>query len=110
METTPKDILVYCDERNREPYTDWINTLKNKKDQQRIRSRVRRMVQGNFGDHEPVGEGVYELRLFFGSGYRIYFSKQGDSIVLLLCGGDKSSQQSDIKNAKSYWKEYQCYE
>jgi len=65
------------------------------------------MAQGNFGDHKPVGEGVYELRLFFGPGYRIYFSKHGNTVVLLLCGGNKSSQRDDIEKARQYWGEFQ---
>lgn len=66
-----------------------------------------RVEQGNFGDYESVGDDVCELRFFFGSGYRIYFGEVGNTIVLLLCGGDKSSQKKDVKKAKEYWKEYQ---
>jgi putative addiction module killer protein len=67
---------------------------------------VRRLESGLYGDCEPVGEGVSELRMFFGPGYRVYFGEDGDDIVILLCGGDKSSQRRDIKAAKAYWKEY----
>ena len=63
------------------------------------------MEKGNFGDHRPVGEGVWELRFDFGSGHRIYFVEEGEVIVILLCGGDKSSQVKDIKTAKIYWQE-----
>ena len=70
-------------------------------------SRLDRLKEGNFGDHKAVGEGVYELRFFFGSGYRVYFGKSGDKLILLLCGGNKSSQQRDIKKAKHYWNDYQ---
>ena len=65
--------------------------------------RIRRMASGNFGDHKAIGEGVYELRLFFGSGYRIYYALVGTKIVLLLAGGDKKSQSGDIEKAKSFW-------
>ena len=71
----------------------------------RIQARLDRVEKGNFGDHRPVGEGVWELRFDFGSGYRIYFVEEGDVIVILLCGGDKSSQVKDIKTAKIYWQE-----
>jgi len=72
----------------------------------RILARISRLQQGNYGDCEPVGEGVSELRLFFGSGYRVYLGERDDQIIVLLCGGDKSSQGQDIEQAKAYWKEY----
>jgi putative addiction module killer protein len=72
----------------------------------RILARLSRLKQGNYGDCEIVGEGISELRMFFGSGYRVYFGEEENHIVILLCGGDKSSQSKDIKQAKEYWKEY----
>lgn len=68
--------------------------------------RIRRVASGNFGDHKAVGEGVYELRLFFGSGYRIYYALAGTRIVLLLAGGDKKGQSRDIEKAKGFWTRY----
>ena len=68
--------------------------------------RVRPPAQGNRGDCEPVGQGVSELRMFFGPGYRVYFGEQASDLVVLLCGGDKGTQQQDIKTAIMYWKEY----
>jgi putative addiction module killer protein len=65
-----------------------------------------RVQQGNYGDVELIGEGLSELRLFFGSGYRVYFGEDAGNIVVILFGGDKSSQDSDIENAKAYWQEY----
>jgi putative addiction module killer protein len=66
------------------------------------------LAQGNYGDYKGVGEGVYELRFFFGAGYRVYFANDGDKVVLLLYGGDKGSQSKDVTKAKSYWKDYQA--
>lgn len=67
-----------------------------------IEIRLRRVLAGNFGDCKPVGEGVSELRVDVGTGYRIYYGRHGQALVILLCGGDKSSQQADIKRAKEY--------
>jgi putative addiction module killer protein len=64
------------------------------------------LAQGHYGDHKNVGEGVYELRFFFGSGYRVYFAEDADTIVVLLLGGDKGSQTKDIAKAQGYWKDY----
>jgi putative addiction module killer protein len=72
----------------------------------RILIRISRLQQGNYGDCEPVGEGISELRMFFGPGYRVYFGENGNDIVILLCGGDKGSQDKDIQQAKIYWEEY----
>jgi putative addiction module killer protein len=102
----PKRVIIYADDRGIEPFTDWLFSLRDLLGRKRILARVARLEQGNYGDCEPVGEGVSELRLFFGSGYRVYFGEDENNIVVLLCGGDKGSQHQDIKQAKSYWKEY----
>lgn len=101
-----KKVIVYADENDNEPYNSWIDGLRDKRNQQRIRTRARRLEQGLYGDCEPVGEGISELRMFFGPGYRVYFAEDADNIVILLCGGDKDSQNRDIKSAKEYWKDY----
>jgi putative addiction module killer protein len=101
-----KQIIIYADENGHEPYLNWIDNLKDKKNQQRIRARIRRLAEGLYGECHSVGEGILELRMFFGSGYRVYFGEDDGNIVILLCGGDKDSQNQDIKNAKEYWKDY----
>ena len=106
----PKRVILYTDARGQEPFTDWLLGLRDVMGRKRILARVARMQQGNFGDCEPVGDGVRELRLFFGPGYRVYFAERGDEIVVLLCGGDKNSQKNDIQQAKTYWREYVNHE
>lgn len=107
---TPKRVIVYASPNGKEPFTDWLYGLRDIIGRKRILARVSRLQQGNYGDCEPVGEGVSELRMFFGSGYRVYFGEHGDDIVILLCGGDKGSQNKDIEQAKAYWKEYLSHE
>ena len=77
----------------------WLSALKDKLGRARIAHRIRSAEHGNFGDCEPVGEGVSEMRIHFGPGYRVYFTRRGEVIYLLLLGGDKSSQKRDIKRA-----------
>jgi putative addiction module killer protein len=72
----------------------------------RIIARVDRLEVGNFGDHKPVGEGVWELRIHHGRGYRVYYAIAGRQVVLLLCGGDKRKQSADIRRAIAFWKDY----
>ncbi|MBL0285415.1 MAG: type II toxin-antitoxin system RelE/ParE family toxin [Zoogloea sp.] len=96
----------YQRDDGREPFTEWLNGLRDKLAQARIRIRLRQVQAGNFGDSEPVGEGVIELRVHVGAGYRVYCGRHGKTVVLLLCGGDKSSQVADIKRAKELWSEW----
>ena len=81
-------------------FASWLDGLKDRKTRARILDRLDRLAGGNFGDCAPVGKGVAKLRLHFGPGYRIYYLRQGDIIVVLLCGGDKASQAKDIKRAQ----------
>ena len=74
--------------------------------QAKIISRLNRIVDGNLGDYRSVGEGVCELKINYGPGYRIYFGQIGMTIVILICGGDKSTQDQDIRQAKEYWTDY----
>lgn len=102
----PKTVIVYRNEADNEPFTDWLNSLRDPTTRRRILKRLIRVEHGHYGDSKAVGGGVNELRFFFGSGYRIYFGEDGDKIVVLLCGGDKDSQSRDIRQAQMYWKEY----
>ena len=85
----------------------WIKGLQDVRGKQKIEARVDRVRSGNLGDCKAVGEGVSELRIQFGPGYRVYIGQEGNTFVILLCGGDKSTQDEDIKKAKTYWKKYQ---
>ena len=82
-----------------EEFDAWLRALKDKLGRARIIHRIRSAEHGNFGDCEPVGEGVSEMRIHFGPGYRVYYTRRGEVIYLLLLGGDKSSQKRDIKRA-----------
>ena len=81
-------------------FKDWIKGLNDKVSQSIINARIRRLSAGNFGDTKSVGDNVFELRIDFGPGFRIYFTRRRRTIVILLCGGDKSGQSSDIETAK----------
>ncbi|MDH2342043.1 type II toxin-antitoxin system RelE/ParE family toxin [Bradyrhizobium sp. SSUT77] len=83
-----------------ETFRKWRSRLKDERARALIASRLDRLAQGHAGDVEPVGDGVSELRIHYGPGYRIYFENRGNAIVVLLCGGDKSTQAKDIKAAK----------
>lgn len=89
----------------RVPFRDWLGEL-DVAIRARIQVRIMRFETGNLGDHKSVGDGVWEARMTFGAGYRLYFGKDGDKIVVLLVGGDKSSQTKDIKIARRYWNDY----
>lgn len=100
------ELLRYLREDGREPFTEWLNSLRDKVAQARIRIRLRQVEAGNFADSESVGEGVIELRVHVGAGYRVYCGRHGKVVVLLLCGGDKGSQVADIKRARELWLEW----
>jgi putative addiction module killer protein len=100
------DLLRYQRADGREPFSEWLAGIRDKVAQARIRVRLRQVQAGNFGDCEPVGEGVIELRVHVGAGYRVYCGRHGKAVVLLLSGGDKGSQAGDIKLAKALWAEW----
>jgi len=81
-------------------YKNWINGLRDSRAKYRIFTRIKRLEEGNPGDIGPVGEGISELRIHYGPGYRVYYKDTGREIIVLLCGGDKTNQQVDIARAK----------
>ena len=102
----PREVQIYRMLNGRRPFIEWLESIQDQRTRRRIRARLEQLKLGNFGDYRPVGDGIFELRLNFGPGYRVYFGQINITIVLLLCGGDKSSQPQDIEHAKSYWLEY----
>ena len=99
------EVFVYRDRSGESPYFEWLGAL-DWKTRERILSRVARLKWGQFGAFKALDDGVYELRLFFGPGYRVYFGEHRGTVILLLSGGDKSTQKKDIKTATQYWKSY----
>lgn len=82
-------------------FIDWLVALRDVPARTRIAKRIDRIAQGNFGDAKSLGDGLSELRFAFGPGYRVYYTRRGDVVVILLCGGDKGSQDRDIERAKA---------
>ena len=98
-------VQYYQTSSGKRPLIEWLENIRDGKTRERIKRQIHKVELGNYGDWKPVGDGVYEIRLHFGSGYRIYFTEHGSIVVLLLCGGDKSTQKRDIKLAKEYAKD-----
>lgn len=99
-------VEIFKNESGKEPFIEWLDKIKNTQDKLRIRNRLRRIELGNIGDYKAISNSLYEMRMFFSSGYRIYFTfKNNKQIILLVIGGDKSSQNKDIKIAQKLLKE-----
>lgn len=97
---------MYLIEKTSE-FDKWFRKLKDRKAKVKILIRIQRIEElGNFGDCQPVGEGISELRIRYAKGYRVYLKEHGEQLILLLIGGDKSTQNSDIEKAKKLWQEY----
>ena len=107
MDAEPQTLLEYVTAEGKNPFRKWLHALRDIGARAKIRVRLNRLRLGNVGDAKAVGGGVSELRIPYGPGYRVYFARAGSTVVLLLCGGDKSSQKSDIRTAKEYWLDYQ---
>ncbi len=106
METQPREIQRYVTPDSKIPFDQWYYSLQDRKTQAKINLRLEQVKLGNLGDYRSVGEGVYEFKINYGPGYRIYFGQIGLKVVLLLCGGDKSTQKQNIRQAQEYWKDY----
>jgi putative addiction module killer protein len=106
MLVTSINIKYYKNSKGEEPFKIWLSSL-DKLTEYRIRAKINKILLGNLGRKEPVGNGVYEFKLYFGPGYRIYYGVISREIILLLYGGDKSTQQKDIEIAIEFWKDYQ---
>ena len=101
------DVLHYLTATGRDLYQDWLDGLRDRRARVAVQRRVDRLAAGNFGDHEFCRGGVWEMRIDVGAGYRVYYARAGRAIVLLLCAGDKRSQQADITRAVNCWNDYQ---
>lgn len=97
------ELYRFRSEEGDEPFTRWLNGVRDKAAQARVRIRLRNLQAGNFGDCASVGEGVIELRVHVGAGHRVYLGRHGATMAILLGGGDKKSQAADIKRAKDIW-------
>lgn len=106
MEAQPREIRRYIRVDGKIPFADWIDSMRDQKARLKIKLRLDRVEEGNLGDYRSVGEGVFELRLNYCPGYRVYFGQVGLTIILLLCGGDQNTQVKDIQTPKKYWRDY----
>lgn len=106
METPERTVRILVLRNGKSPFKDWLRSLRDRPTQARIQIRIDRLRLGAVGDYKRVGGGVFELRIHFGPGYRVYFGLHGAQVILLLCGGDKRTQVQDIADAQRYWKEF----
>lgn len=104
----PKTVLEFVDIKGANPFRTWLDSLRDVRAKAVITDRIARVRAGSIGDTNDVGGSVFELRVNFGPGYRIYFGNDGKTVVILLCGGDKSTQDKDIKTAKANWLSYKA--
>lgn len=100
------EVRYYVDRAGRNVFDEWVSDLVDRRAQAKITLRIDRLAAGNFGDCRSLGHGLYELRIDWGPGYRVYYGLVGSLCVLLLCGGDKRKQASDIERARAYLKDY----
>jgi putative addiction module killer protein len=107
MDVQPRELALYLTPEGTYPFTEWLEGLTDRQAIAKIQARLARVRKGNLGDCKAIGDGVFELRIDAGPGYRVYWGQAGRVMILLLCGGDKSTQSQDIKTAKKYWAEYE---
>jgi len=104
---TETTVLHYQTAQGRCPFQEWVESVKDKAAKAAVAARINRVRAGTLGDWKAVGEGVFELRIDLGPGYRVYFGRDGNTVVILLSGGEKRSQDANIKRAKEYWRDYE---
>jgi putative addiction module killer protein len=102
------EIFQYQTADGRKPVADWLESLRDPTASARIAARLQRLTLGLRGDWKSIGAGVFELRIDFGPGYRVYYAQHGNDWIVLLCGGHKRTQTRDIERAHEYWKDYQA--
>ena len=100
-------IRHYLTADDKDLVADWLRKLRDMQAKAAIIRRLNRLEKGNFGDTKPCREGVYEQRIDIGAGYRVYYAQSGKAVVLLLCGGTKRTQDGDIEQAVTYWRDWQ---
>ena len=100
------EIRHYIDSKGKDPFDDWLTGLRDSRAQAKIATRIDRLALGNFGDHKSLGGSLFELRVDWGPGYRVYYAVAGKASLLLLCGGDKRKQTADIAAARRYLNDY----
>jgi putative addiction module killer protein len=98
--------IIYETKEGKRPFEQWLNKLKDVVGQAKVLARIERAESGNFGNYKDLGSEIYEIKESYGPGYRTYFSIDKKDLILLLMGGTKASQESDIQKARKYWKEY----
>ncbi len=106
MFSTRLELQLYITSRGEVPFALWLESLRDVRMKQVLEARLIRIADGNLGDCKSVGGGVYELRIFYGPGLRVYFGRRGEQLIILLLGGDKKTQQKDIKKAQDFWRDY----
>ena len=104
------EIREYVTRDGKAVFINWWKKLGDQRAREKIQIQLDRLESGNTGDCKSLGDGLHELRIHYGPGYRVYFGNTGKHIILLLCGGNKASQQQDIKRARKYWRDYRSRE
>ena len=106
MTETTRELVIYETLAGKEPFTEWVKNLRDRRGRAIIHTRLDRLQAGNDGNLKSLGEGIFELKIDFGPGYRVYFGLDGKLLVILLCGGDKDTQARDVGKALEYWIDY----
>ena len=99
--------VEYTPGSGKKPFSEWLTRLKDRKGRAVILRRISQAEEGNFGTYRDLHRGIFELKIPYGPGFRVYFAIDGDELIVLLCGGDKGSQERDILVARRYWADYE---